>query len=86
MTAKQEEKLSEVHECVVELRTELRSRGGLRDRVEQLEEGQAKLREGHFEHRAIVIRGLTIIGTITTIAAFAGSTTGAKVLLRLLGQ
>ncbi len=79
MTRQQEEKLSEVHDCVVELRTELRARGGLRDRVERLE-------QGHAEHKTVVTKGLAIIGTVTAIAAFAGSSTGAKVILRVLGN
>lgn len=82
MTEEQEKTLSEVHECVVELRTELRARGGLRDRVERIEQDHAELKA---EHKGLVSKGLAIIGTITFFAAFAGSKTGAAFLRFVLG-
>lgn len=76
MTKEQEK---EVYDCLIELRTELRSRGGLRDRVETLERVTA-------DHKAIVVKGLTVIGTVTAIAAFAGSSAGAKILRIFVGS
>ena len=72
------DKISAIHECIIELRTELRSPGGLRDRLDVLEK-----RFG--QHNQILTRGLAVLGTFTAIAAFAGSKAGAGIIRQILG-